>query len=283
MFVGKPAGIFSQDITNEATEFSFFDGLFSTSLASPSSLTTSSIIDFSSINTTEAPATETTASLFNLIIESLVEKMALDIDLPSESATEQISDISENPRNGRISDISDDPTTTQTSDIIDDPATERTSDISENPTTISGVTAESLLSGEPSPSPPNSLQLNSEMNQTFSDVLFTSLSDLSKDANLKTESNGVHIERAITLLETVRGGQVGDNKDLPTLSRLEGQEPSDQPTPLTTPERKILSPDKKENGSFPGSQIFRKENGRIVIRRLKKKKIKQKQHIPISL
>ena len=77
----------------------------------------------------------------------------------------------------------------------------------------------------------------------------------------------------ITLLENVKGRQSVDNKGRPTvaLSRSEEQEPSVRLTPLTTPQREILSPDKKENGRFPGSQMFRKENGRLVIRRLKKK------------
>ena len=52
-----------------------------------------------------------------------------------------------------------------------------------------------------------SLQLNSELNQTFSDVLFNSLSSLAGEAELSSQSNGVHIERgAVSLLESVRGG-----------------------------------------------------------------------------
>ena len=169
--------------------------------------------------------------------------MAVEVDPPSSPNTE-------------ISDIAESPTTTPLSDIT---------------APVSGVVGETLLSGDNSP--PSSFLLNSGQNQTFSDVLFTSLSDLPSEANLKTESNGVHIERAITLLETVRGGQSEENNELPRLSRSEKQEIAQDLTPVAQPEREILSPDKKEKSSFPGSQIFKKVNGRIVIRRLKKKRL----------
>ena len=91
----------------------------------------------------------------------------------------------------------------------------------------------------------SSLQLNSEVNETFSDVLFNSLSSLTGEAELSSESNGVHIERgAISLLESARGGQLGERR--PALSH---QEPDN-------------------NRESPARKTFVKENGRLLITEL---------------
>ena len=107
-----------------------------------------------------------------------------------------------------------------------------------------------------------SLQLNSELNQTFSDVLFNSLSSLAREAELSSESNGVHIERgAISLLESVRGG----------LEEGEGRTVQLSLEPVTT-EKDSLSPE--EEGYLPNldRRTFLQGTGGLLIAKLRRTK-----------
>ena len=117
--------------------------------------------------------------------------------------------------------------------------------------------------------------LSLRQNETLSDLLF---SNFSNEKSLKTVSNGVLIERAINLLENFSSGQQNSentpnsenssDSSLPRIGR--SQDLDTKPNKLDL-KKEVLSSVQINPIGFPGSKIFQKENGRILITKLNSK------------
>ena len=114
--------------------------------------------------------------------------------------------------------------------------------------------------------------LSLRQNETLSDLLF---SNISNEKSLKTVSNGALIERAINLLEnfsteqqnsenTPNSENSSDNS-LPRIGR--SQDLDTKPNKLDL-RKEVFSPVQINQIGFPGSKIFQKESGRILITKL---------------
>ena len=110
-------------------------------------------------------------------------------------------------------------------------------------------------------------EISLRQNETFSDLLF---SNFSIEKTFKTVSNGVHIEREKSLLENFSSGQQNSenssDSSLPRIGR--SHEHDTKPNKLDL-KKELLSSHPINPINFPGSKIFQKENGRIVITKLK--------------
>ena len=114
--------------------------------------------------------------------------------------------------------------------------------------------------------------LSLRQNETLSDLLF---SNTSNEKSLKTISNGALIERAINLLENFSNGQQNSentpnsenssDSSLPRIGR--SQDLDTKPNKLDL-RKEVFSPVQINQIGFPGSKIFQKENGRILITKL---------------
>ena len=114
--------------------------------------------------------------------------------------------------------------------------------------------------------------LSLRQNETLSDLLF---SNTSNEKSLKTVSNGALIERAINLLENFSTGQQNSentpnsenssDSSLPRIGR--SQDLDTKPNKLDL-RKEVFSPVQINQIGFPGSKIFQKENGRILITKL---------------
>ena len=100
-------------------------------------------------------------------------------------------------------------------------------------------------------------------------------SDISNEKSLKTVSNGVLIERAINLLENFSSGQQNSENTLNSKSSSDSRLPrigrsqdlDTKPDKLDLKEE-VLSSVQINPIGFPGSKIFQKENGRVLITKL---------------
>ena len=107
-------------------------------------------------------------------------------------------------------------------------------------------------------------------NETFSDLLF---SNISNGKPTKTVSNGIHIERAITLLENLKTdpenvGNVTDSQNssdssLPRIGRSQEVEIRQNKLDL---DQQLLSSDPLNFINFTESKIFKKKNGSVLIK-----------------
>ena len=114
--------------------------------------------------------------------------------------------------------------------------------------------------------------LSLRQNETLSDLLF---SNISNEKSLKTVSNGVLIERAINLLKNFSTGQQNSentpnsenssDSSLPRIGR--SQDLDTKPNKLDL-RKEVFSPVQINQIGFPGSKIFQKENGRVLITKL---------------
>ena len=114
--------------------------------------------------------------------------------------------------------------------------------------------------------------LSLRQNETLSDLLF---SNISNEKSLKTVSNGALIERAINLLENFSTEQQNSentpnsenssDSSLPRIGR--SQDLDTKPNKLDL-RKEVFSPVQINQIGFPGSKIFQKESGRILITKL---------------
>ena len=115
--------------------------------------------------------------------------------------------------------------------------------------------------------------LSLKENETFSDLLFSNIA--SGESSSKTVSNGIHIERAITLLENFKTdpenvGNVTDSENssdtsLPRIGRSQKVEIRQNKLDL---DQQLLSSDLLNFVNFTESKLFKKKNGRILIKEI---------------
>ena len=117
--------------------------------------------------------------------------------------------------------------------------------------------------------------LSLRQNETLSDLLF---SNFSNEKSFKTVSNGVLIERAINLLENFTSGQQNsentpnsENSSDSSLPRIGRSQNLDTKPNKLDLKKEVLSSVQINPIGFPGSKIFQKENGRIIITKLNPK------------